>query len=111
MIALLLTPVAQHAHRLRLLVVVGDDDAALATGAEVLARIEAEAAGQADAAGARASIFSAVRLAGILDDGNAVALGDRRDRVHVGHLAVEMDGHDRLGPRRNALPRASPDPS
>ena len=41
-VALLLAPVAQHAHGLGVLVIVGDDDAALAAGAEVLARIEAE---------------------------------------------------------------------
>ncbi len=48
-IALFLTPVAQHAHRLGLIVAVGDDDAPLAAGAEIFAGIEAEAAGCADA--------------------------------------------------------------
>ena len=77
-VALFLAPVAQHADRSwHVLVVVGDDDAALAVGAEVLAGIEAEAAGHADAAGAAALVLGAVRLAGVLDDGNAVAVGDR----------------------------------
>src|SRR5690606_4802551 len=45
MVAALLARVAEHADLSRLLVIAGDDDAALTIGAEVLAGIEAEAAG------------------------------------------------------------------
>ena len=40
----------------------------------------------------------AVGLAGVLDDGQTVAVRDGRDRVHVGHQAEQVDRHDRSGP-------------
>jgi hypothetical protein len=96
-IALFLTPVAQHAHRLGLIVAVRDDDTPLAAGAEIFAGIEAEAAGCADAAGARPFVLRSVRLAGVLDDRYPMMVGNRLDRVHIGHLTVEMDGNNGLG--------------
>ena len=40
-------------------------------------------------------------LAGVLDDGQAVPVGDGRDRVHVGRQAEQVDRADRAGPRRD----------
>ena len=53
------------------------------------------------AADAAAVVFGAVRLGGVLDHDQAVLPGDLHDRVHVGRLAVEVDRHDGLGPRRD----------
>src|SRR3569623_3051927 len=82
MVAPVLPPVAQHAHLFHLLVIVGDDHAAFAVSAEVLAGIEAEAAGDADAAGALPLVFGTVRLARILYHRNAVRVANLHDRVH-----------------------------
>jgi hypothetical protein len=72
-----------------------------AVGAQVLARIEAEAAGVAEAADRAVLVDRAVRLARVLDHLEPVALGDLEDGVHVGRVAVEMDRHDRLRLRRD----------
>ena len=80
-------------------VVAGRHQPALAEGAEVLGRIEAEAAERAERARLRAAVARAVRLCGVLDHGEAVPGGDRADRIHVRHLAVEVD---RASPRASA---------
>ena len=40
-------------------------------------------------------------LRGVLDDDEAVPLRDLDERRHVGHEAVQVDRHDRLGPGRD----------
>ena len=80
-------------------VVVGRDEAALG-GRHVLRRVQAERA-VPEAAGLPAAERRAVRLAGVLDDGQAVAVGDRLDHVHVGDEPEEVDRADRPGPRRD----------
>ena len=60
------------------LVVVGDERAAVAPAAEVLGRVEAEAAGVAERADAAAAVAGAVGLAGVLDHGDAAAGGRAR---------------------------------
>ena len=42
-----------------------------------------------------------MRLAGVLDDGQPVTVGDGHDRVHVRRQAEQVDRADRLGPRRD----------
>ena len=91
--------VAEQAEAVGERVVVGRREAALA-GHEVLRRVQAEHR-RAEAPGAPAVVRGAVRLCGVLDDGEPVAVGDRHDRVHVGHEAVQVDRHDRLRPRRD----------
>ena len=59
-------------------VVIGDDRAGFAKGAEVLAGVEAEAADAADRADAAALMLGAVSLGGILDQRKAVSIGDLR---------------------------------
>ena len=44
-----------------------------------------------------------MRLAAVLDDGEAVTRGDALDRRHVGRLAVEMHRHDRARARTHTL--------
>ncbi len=81
--------------------VAGGHHAALAARAEVLARIEAEAAEVAEAAAAAALVLGAVGLRGVLDDDQAALPRDGEDRVHVGRLAVEVHRDDRLRARRD----------
>ncbi len=74
---------------------------AVAVAAEVLGREEAEDAHVAEAAGATAVVGRAPRLAGVLDHGEAVRLGDLAYGVGVGGEAEEVDRHDRFGARRD----------
>ena len=98
-----LAVVPEHADLRGQFRVIGGDRAGLAEGAEVLAGIEAEAAGHTEGAGFAALVEGAVRLAGILDHRQAVPPGDLQDRVHVGRLPEKMDREDGLGPRRDGL--------
>ena len=80
-------------------VVVGRGEAALA-GHQVLRGVRAEHR-RPELAGPPAVIRRAVSLGGVLDDREAVALGDRDERIHVGHEPVQVDRHDRLRPGRD----------
>ena len=78
-------------------VVVGRREAALA-GHQVLRRVQAEHR-RPELSGASSAVRRAVGLRGVLHDGDPVPLGDRDERVHVGHEAVQVDRHDRLRAR------------
>ena len=78
-------------------VVVRGDEAALA-GRHVLRAVQAERA-VPEAADPAAPELGAVRLAGILHDRQAVAVGDGHDHVHVGRQAEQVDRADRPRPR------------
>jgi hypothetical protein len=98
-VALALPVVAQHPDPLGQRVVVGDNGAALAQRAEVLAGVEAEAAGpthrpRAGPCAARASVLGGVGLARILDDLDAELLSEAEDCVHVDGESVEVDRDD-----------------
>ena len=88
--------VAQQAQPVRDVVVVGGDHAAFA-GRDVLRRVEREGR-HPEAADAPAVDGRAVSLGRVLDDRGTVPPGDRRDRRHVGRLAVEVHRHH--DPRR-----------
>ena len=81
--------------------VVGRDGSRFAAGAQVLAGIEAERRGCAQRPGLAPAlllareVLGAVRLAGILDDQQVVLAGEIQDRIHVGHLPVQVHRHDR----------------
>ena len=99
----MLTPVAQHTELLGERVVVRGHRAALTARTEVLARVEAEAGERTEAADPASLVLGAVRLRGVLDHHQTVALGDLEDRVHLRRLAVEVHRHDgsgALGDRR-----------
>src|SRR5581483_9246868 len=64
--------------------------AAVAPGAEILSGIEAEGRRRAQITRPYAIAYCPVRLRRILDDREAMAVGDGADRPHVRHLAVEM---------------------
>jgi hypothetical protein len=87
---------AEQFQRLRDVVAGGREEAAVAGAAEVLGRIEAEAADVTEAAGAAAMPGREDRLGGILDDGHAGPAGDGQQGVHVGRPAEEVHRDDRL---------------
>src|SRR3546814_5765993 len=62
----------------------------VADGAQILRRVEAEAAGIADAAEPHALIAAAGRLRAILDHLKTVALGNVDNGRHVRRLPVDM---------------------
>ena len=43
------------------------------------------------------------RWGGVFHHVDAVLVGNRHDFVHVGRVAIDMDRHDDLGPRRDRL--------
>src|SRR5262249_10879928 len=93
----LLTMVAEHFQLGCQVAVVGRDEPTVAEAAEVLGRIEAEAGGRADRAGADAVVFGPNRLARVFYDWNATGgAGDLLDLLHFGALAEEVDRDDRL---------------
>ena len=57
--------------------------------------MEAERGDVGERAGSGAGEAGAVRLGGVLDDEQAVALGELTDPVHVADLAEQVDGDDR----------------
>src|SRR5208337_426699 len=86
----LLSPIAQHANRPRILGIVGCNRAALAVGSEVLRGIKTEARYVADAPHWPSFVLRTVRLRRIFDDYEFVSLRHFHDRVHVRGLAVKM---------------------
>ncbi len=86
--------VAQVPGQLGNLAVVGRDHAALARGDDLVA-VEAKAGGIAQPAGAPPLVLGAVRFGRILNHQQAVLLGQRPQRVHVGGVAVDVHRDDR----------------
>ncbi len=82
-------------------IVVGGDQPAVAEGAEVLARKEREAAERAEAADRTPLVQGPDCLRRVLDDWHARLRRRGQNRIEVRRLAVQMDGDDRLRPRRD----------
>ena len=93
--------IAQTSRVFRQAVVVDQEHAAFA-GSDQLVGVEAEAARGTKRASASAAILGAVRLRGILDDLQVVALGNLEQRIHVHRVAVDVHRHDRPRPGRDA---------
>src|SRR5581483_3441558 len=68
--------VSERAHQVPLLLGVGDHHPAFA-GRELLVRVEGEDARGTAGSDGRPAVFGAERLAGVVDQGEAVAIGDR----------------------------------
>src|SRR6266487_2207984 len=94
MVAIGLTAVAKAFDRRGQRRVVGDDRPAVAEGTEVLGRVEAEGAGNADRADRTAGGGRQMCLTAILDDREVVARRHPRDRRHVRGLSVQMHWQD-----------------
>ena len=73
-------------------------------GGDRLRRVEREAGRVGEAADLASAVLALGRVRGVLDDRQA----ERPDRVEIGRLAVQVDGHDRLRPRRDAARRPTP---
>ncbi len=78
--------------------IVDGDHAALAAGDD-LARVKGEAGG-AERADRPPPVQGADRAGGVLDEDEAVALGEVGEGVHVRRQADLVDRHHGLGPRR-----------
>ena len=96
-----LAVLAQRAHRLGDLLVVGHERARVADRAEVLGRVEAEGRRYPDGARGAPVALCAVRLTSVFDDPDSVAGGHARQRAEVGHLAVEVHGEQEARARRD----------
>jgi len=80
------------------LLVVGGDHAAFPARGEGLVLAETARSDVSDGAGLPALVRAAKGLRVVLDDMQTVRFGQFQQRVHVGHVAVKVHGHDRLGP-------------
>src|SRR5665213_646463 len=72
------------------LVVVGGNGSAFAISAEILRGIKAERGHIADASNAAPPVARAVRLRGVFEDADAMALGYGANWVHIHGAAIEM---------------------
>ena len=88
---------AQQPHALGALLIAGRHHAALAD-AQLLLGEEAEGAELADRAGLAAGVVHARsdRLGAVLDQGEPVLVAEGAQGEHVGRIAAEVHGHDRL---------------
>ena len=77
-----------------------DGDHAALAGGDHLARVQREARQRPERADRPALVAGADRARGVLDDRQAVALGELEQRVHVGRQAELVHRHDRLRARR-----------
>jgi hypothetical protein len=96
-----LATMAHHADLLRYRTVVRYNSASITKGAQVLARIKAEAGRVAKRTNTLASITGAVRLTRILNDLEAMLLGNIRYVVHLSWMSVQVYGYDCLSSWRN----------
>src|SRR5262249_23522446 len=73
----------------------GRDDHAALAGRDLLVGVEGEHAGLPQAADRPPTIAGADRLAGVLDDGNAVRAAEGENGIHVRRLAEDVHGKNR----------------
>ena len=91
--------IAQHADAVGDFWVVGRDRAAIAHGAEILARIKAPGHGIAMRAEALAFVSRTMGLGGIFEYVKPVFAGDLNDRIQIRGLAIEMHRQKDTRPR------------
>src|SRR5712692_5278768 len=100
-VLLCLSMIANHANLLCQFLVVSRDNSRFAARAQILSGIEAKGSRLADRTNLLPTlvtfgeILSAVGLAGILDDDQAVAIGNLLDCVHLGTLSIQVYGDHR----------------
>jgi hypothetical protein len=76
--------------------VVADDGPAVAVGAEVLPRVEAEGPGEPEGPGLNAPDRREMRLGAVLDHVEVMLFADVADGLDVGRLAKDVNGDDGL---------------
>ena len=94
---------AEHGHPVRQLARARRQHAAVACGAHVLQRIEAESAGGAQRADHAPAYGRAHRLGRVLDHVQAAGLGHGGDGVHVGGIPGEVHGDHGTGARSDRV--------
>src|SRR6186997_1992382 len=103
MISGLLATVSKARHSLCYPRVIGHQSTAVAIGAQILGRIETEAADISQRAGAFAFVTGPMRLAGVFDHKQLMAVRDVHNRLHIGRLSVQMHRNNRARGSSNRL--------
>ena len=85
---------AQHAGAFHQIGIRGGDEAGVSGGAEIFCWIEAERGGIAKGPCRATAPCRSEGLRGVFDQEQVVAAADLAECVHVGALAVKMDGHN-----------------
>jgi hypothetical protein len=88
----LLTETAEQANSLRELFVVRRDGAAVAEGAGILARVEAERGETAECSDTAPLVPRSVRLAGVLDERDTAGFAQLEEGIEIRRLAVQVHG-------------------
>src|SRR5438874_5944790 len=83
---------------------VGDHRATVAERPEVLRGVEAETPQRTRASGSAPVPARAVRLGGVFDQPEPALAGELLEPVEVDATPVQVDGHDRAGPRGDRGP-------
>jgi hypothetical protein len=94
-VAVALPAVAQPPQARRVPRVAAQDGAPVAERPEVLRRVEGEGAERRDRAHRPPAVEGAVRLAGVLEHGEAAPVREFENRLQVRGVPVEVHGHDR----------------
>src|SRR5580700_622465 len=102
-VLLALAEIAHEAQLVGQTRIAGHDRTAITVRAQILARIKTKASGVAEASDYLTVPARPVRLAGVFDHSQVVALRTAQDRLHRDGLPVEMHGHDRFRVRRHGL--------
>src|SRR4051812_43249319 len=96
-----LSPIAEMPNFLGQCIVVRNYGATIAVCAEILPRVEAEAAEVTDCAAKATFVFSPVCLCGVFDYAKVVSTRDCQNRIHVRRVTVEMNRDNCLRSRRD----------
>src|SRR5579885_2014079 len=89
--------IAQQAHLLSQINIVGNEGSAISSSTEIFSRIKTEAGGFAENSGALSFEASAMRLAGVLENRQATIGSYGLDLVHPGRLPVKMHRQNHPG--------------
>ena len=97
------TVIAHRSHVICKRAVVGSHGAGIAQGPEYLRGVEAGSVDAAEAARRPAPALGPLRLCVVLDNEEAVAIGDLRDRLHIAGLSKHVHRQDCPGARGDGL--------
>jgi len=92
---------AQPSHSGREFRIARGDNACITRRAEILARIKTETPGEAERARAPAAVLRADRLCRIFQQDQTLGLAEFQQRIHVGHLTIQVNRQHHFRPRRN----------
>src|SRR5689334_16773479 len=95
----ILSPIAKHPDRSRVLGIVRSNGTALAIRAEILAGIKTETGHVPDTSNGPPLVFRTVCLRGVFDHHQVMPPGNIHDRIHLCGLTIEMNWQESLGSR------------